>query len=175
MLQTGRLRLRPPVQQDLEFVLDMYSRPEVVRYIGKGEVQTTREQAAARIERYGSLFGPASGVWLVERRARGAADPEPAGFALLKPIPLSDGVSGQQDETEIGWHLHPTAWGQGIASESAQALVEHACAQGLARLVAVTHPDNAASQAVARRLGMTYRGTTRRYYNTVCELFDLEL
>lgn len=169
-LTTQRLRLRTPTAGDAEFVQDMYSRQEVMRYIGTGEVQTTREQAYQRIERYRSQFGPGTGVWLVESH-----DGVPLGFALMKPIPFSEGVVAQQEDIEIGWHLHPTTWGSGFATEAAQALIDHARAVGHKRLVAVTHPENTGSQAVARRLGMTHEGRTERYYNTSCELFTLDL
>ncbi|NLS09766.1 GNAT family N-acetyltransferase [Nesterenkonia sp. MY13] len=169
---TSRLRLRAPDEGDIDFVVDMYSRYEVVRYIGRGEVQTTREEAAERIQRYRSQFGPSAGVWLIEEQ--NTDDDAAVGFALLKPIPFSEGIEGEQD-VEIGWHLHPRAWGKGYASEAAQALVDHARAQGLKQLVAVTHADNAASQAVAARLGMTHQDSTDRYYNTTCELFTLDL
>lgn len=173
VLSTLRLRLRAPTAADAEFVRDMYSRTEVTEYIGAHEwVETTHQQALTRIERYRAQFGSAGGVWLVE--TRGGA---PAGFALLKPIPFSAHVTtevGDQD-TEIGWHLHPDSWGSGFAVEAAQALIRHARAQGLAELVAVTHADNVASQAVARRAGMSYAGTTSRYYDATCELFTLAL
>ena len=42
-------------------------------------------------------------------------------------------------------------------------------------MIAVTDPDNHASQAVCRRLGMTARGRTTRYYDTVTELFETEI
>ncbi|WP_120004166.1 GNAT family N-acetyltransferase [Nesterenkonia muleiensis] len=169
-LNTPRLLLRAPTDDDVGFVLDTYSRSEVVRYIGTGETQTTHEQAYQRIERYRSQFGPGTGVWLVENH-----DGAPLGFALMKPIPFSEGVVAQQEDLEIGWHLHPEAWGSGFATEAAQALIDHARAVGHKRLVAVTHPDNTGSQAVARRLGMTHEGRTERYYNTSCELFTLDL
>ena len=173
VLSTPRLRLRTPTATDAEFVRDMYSRNEVTEYIGaRNWVETTHQQALTRIERYRAQFGPASGVWLVE-----ADDGAPVGFALLTAIPFSAHVTtevGDQD-TEIGWHLHPDSWGSGFAVEAAQALIRHARAQGLAELVAVTHADNVASQAVARRAGMTYAGTTSRYYDAVCELFTLTL
>lgn len=171
-LLTERLRMRAPTEADADFVLDMYSRPEVTRHIGTHDwVETSRDQSLHRIERYRAQFGAASGVWLCEKREDGAQ----AGFALLKPIPFSDHVEAAPQDTEIGWHLHPDTWGSGLATEAAQALVSHARTQGLERLVAVTHADNAASQAVARRLGMSHQGPTDRYYDTTCELFTLRL
>lgn len=172
-LSTPRLTLRAPTAADADFVRDMYSRNEVTEFIGSRDwVETTHQQALTRIERYRAQFGPVGGVWLVETHKEAAV-----GFALLKPIPFSAQATleaGEQD-TEIGWHLHPDSWGAGFAVEAAQALIRHARAKGLAELVAVTHADNVASQAVARRAGMSYAGTTSRYYDAACELFTLTL
>lgn len=172
---TPRLRLRPPVTTDSDFVQDMYSRAAVMRFIGTGQIQPTRDQALDRIQRYRRLFGPGTGAWLLE----GIADGAPLGFALLKHIPFSADISeadpSAAPDVEIGWHLHPDAWGRGYAAEAATELIAHARHCGHQDLVAVTHPDNHPSQAVARRIGMTSAGLTQRYYDTVCELFTLTL
>lgn len=170
-IETSRLRLRAPTPEDLDFVLDLYSRPEVVRHIGTGQVQTTEGEALARIQRYRSFFGPHTGIWLIEKHD----DDAPLGFALLKPIPFSAGVDEAEMDIEIGWHLHPDAWGSGYATEAAQALIDLARAAGLARLVAVTRSENHASMAVTGRLGMRHQGQSDRYYDTTCELFTLDL
>ena len=94
-------------------------------------------------------------------------------------IPFSADISeadpSAAPDVEIGWHLHPDAWGRGYAAEAATELIAHARHCGHQDLVAVTHPDNHPSQAVARRIGMTSAGLTQRYYDTVCELFTLTL
>jgi len=74
-------------------------------------------------------------------------------------------------DLEIGWHLHPDAWGHGYATEAAAAVLDDAFSRGLARVIAVTDPDNRASQAVCRRLGMRHFGRTTRYYDTPNEHF----
>ena len=95
------------------------------------------------------------------------------GNLLLKPILLSTcEPSDRPNDVEIGWHLHPDAWGQGYATEAAEAVLDDAFSRGLAKVLAVTNPDNHASQAVCRRLGMTHLGCTTRYYDTPNELFE---
>ncbi len=76
-------------------------------------------------------------------------------------------------EVEVGWHLHPDAWGNGYATEAATAAVTDAFARGLERVIAVTHLDNHASQAVCRRLDMRHLGLTNRYMDTTCNLYEL--
>lgn len=95
------------------------------------------------------------------------------GNILLKPIPLSNGEpSSGQNEVEIGWHLHPDAWGHGYTTEAARAAMDDAFNRGLARVIAVTDPDNHASQSVCERLEITPLGRTTRYYDSVNELFE---
>jgi RimJ/RimL family protein N-acetyltransferase len=57
---------------------------------------------------------------------------------------------------EVGWRLAPSTWGQGYATEAAQAAVDWGFAhRDAAEIVAVTAVSNLASQAVMRRIGMT--------------------
>ena len=168
-LQTARLILRPYEPADAAFVRDLYSRPDVRRYIGDGTQRVrTMDEARAKItawnERY--LHEPVQGLWAVALQ-----DGTIAGSVLLKPIPDS-GTTAERD-IEIGWHFHPDHWGHGYATEAARAVLKHAFASGLPRVVAVTNPANAASQAVCRRLGMTHLGLSSAYYDAACELFEI--
>jgi len=62
---------------------------------------------------------------------------------------------------EIAYRLARSAWGRGIATEAAGALVAHGLRTlGLPRLVAVTYPENRASQRVLDKLGFERRGLT---------------
>lgn len=87
------------------------------------------------------------------------------GTIILVPLPAGDG------EVEVGWHLHPDAWGHGYASEGARAALAWGFAGGLEEVLAVVRPDNVASLAVCRRIGMAHLGRTSRYYGTDVELF----
>jgi RimJ/RimL family protein N-acetyltransferase len=164
------LRLRQWAPADAGFVFDLYSRWDVQRYIGRSpRVMVDRAEAEAAIARWREPRDPMHGIWALERNE----DCQLVGTMLLKSIPSSAAheplpASG---DTEIGWHLHPDAWGHGYATEAATCVLQHAFAAGLAEVVAVTNPENTASQAVALRIGMTARGLTDRYYNTTCALF----
>ncbi len=168
VLRTERLVLRPWREHDIDFLLDLYGREDVVRYLS-GRTISSPEEARASICRRREWFEtPPHGIWLVETHAG-----ERVGNLLLKPIPPSAGST--TDDIEIGWHLHPDAQGSGYATEAARAVLAHAGEQGLTHIVAVTHPDNAASQRVCNRLGMTAQGRTKRYYDAEVELFTLDL
>ena len=180
-LATDRLLLRRYTEADAPFLLDLHSRPDVQRWLGSGQVQTDPAQAVARAARYAALDHPVRGVWAIADRDGGAL----LGTLLLKDLPASTDPLADDDpaprdapdegETEIGWHLHPDAWGRGIATEAARRVLAHAADGGLARLLAVTNPANAASQAVARRIGMRGVGRARAYYDAECELFRIDL
>ncbi|MGM7421975.1 GNAT family N-acetyltransferase [Cellulosimicrobium sp. CpK407] len=178
-LTTARLTLRPWQPDDADAALDIYSRWDVMRFIGvTPRVLEHRDEALERVERWAAVDDGTHGVWaVVPREGEGADLPDaaPVGTILLKLIPASGTGDPSQPsgDTEIGWHFHPDVWGRGYATEAAAAVLAHAFERGLDRVVAVTHPDNAASQAVCRRIGMTHRGTTDAYYDTTCELFDV--
>jgi RimJ/RimL family protein N-acetyltransferase len=62
-----------------------------------------------------------------------------------------DGV----EELEIAYRLDPSYWGQGIATEAAGAVCDHAFAGlQLSRVISLIHPDNIASRRVAEKNGM---------------------
>ena len=167
-ITSDRLVMRPWHDDDADFLLDLESRWEVVRFLGAHpRTMRSRADALASIGRRRAVDHPVHGIWAIA-----TADGALAGNLLLKPIPLSAGESSDgADDVEIGWHLHPEARGHGYATEAAEAVLHDAFGRGLTEVLAVTAPDNHASQAVCRRLGMTALGRTTKYYDTVNELF----
>jgi len=169
-ITSSRLLLRPWHDDDADFLLDLESRWEVVRFLGAHPAtMNTRADALASIARRRAIDHPIHGIWAITT----AADGRLLGNLLLKPIPLSAGEpTGRPNDVEIGWHLHPDAWGHGYATEAAETVLHDAFSRGLTKILAVTDPDNQASQAVCRRLGMSHTGRTTRYYDTPNELFE---
>jgi RimJ/RimL family protein N-acetyltransferase len=169
-ITSRRLVLRPWRDVDADFLLDLESRWDVVRFLGaQPTTMSTREDALDSIARRRAVDHPIHGIWAITTAAEGRL----VGNLLLKPIPLSAGQpSGRPNDVEIGWHLHPDAWGHGYATEAADAVLDDAFSRGLAKVIAVTNIENHASQAVCRRLGMTHLGRTMRYYDAPHELFE---
>jgi RimJ/RimL family protein N-acetyltransferase len=167
-LISPRLLLREWEEKDAEFVLDMYSRWEVMRYLGTDpQVLTDLDGARARLASWRERQNGAHCVWAIQDRMSGRL----LGAAFLVRLLQSGTPLTPADDTEVGWHLHPDAWGQGYATEAATAILAHAARSGIKPVLAVTNPANEASQAVCRRLGMRHAGSTDRYYNMTCELF----
>jgi RimJ/RimL family protein N-acetyltransferase len=162
LLRTSRLVLRGWVEDDVPAFYDIYSRDEVVRWLGPHprRAVATPEEALEWIRRgheRRSGLEPPMGLWAIvplERR-------EPIGTVLLMPLADADGLT---DQLEIGWHLHPDEQGRGYATEAAQALLDRAAAAGIDAVLALTDLDNEPSQRVARRLGMNDEGVTDRWF-----------
>ena len=65
---------------------------------------------------------------------------------------------------EVGYRLRVSAWGRGLATEGARALVRYGMHElGLDRVVGLTHPDNDASKQVLMKAGLEARGVGRYY------------
>ena len=162
-LCTPRLRLRPWTtgRDDLARLTDLYSREQVIRWLGGTPTVSPVELVTrwARVHEQDERFG----CWAIEVRGGGTV----AGTVLLKPLP--DGVG----EVEVGWHLHPDSWGHGYATEAARAVIDRAFTAGLPEVYAVVRPGNERSLAVCRRLGMEPLGRMRRWYDVELEVFRL--
>jgi RimJ/RimL family protein N-acetyltransferase len=169
-IQTQRLTLRPFTPDDAPALFAVFSLPEVARWSGTGTPMTDVSEAQARIERMPVRAGdhPAAGLFAVVPHDTGRV----VGMALLVRIPASKGFDG--DDHEVGWHLHPDAWGNGFATEAATALVARGFAAGMPRVLAVTDPDNVRSQAVCTRLGMTDLGLRPDWYDRELRAFGLD-
>ena len=115
--------------------------------------------------------GPSSDAQIRDRLARETSNLAALGFQYW-PMFLAD--SGQfvgccglklcpyegspaAPELEVGFHLVPSMWGRGLATEAAEAAIRVAFGElGVRRLYAGHHPENAASGAVLHKLGFAF-------------------
>lgn len=174
-LQTTRLTLRPPLRADLPALIEIFTDPEVCRYLGDGRPRT-REQIE---QGFGNGlkcwkdrgFGP----FIVLESGRVIGD------CLLVPIVRSGKDANDFDqrgpEIEIGYRLARDQWGRGYATEAAARVLEWsldsaAAGPALQRVIAVTYPQNTASRRVLEKIGMRCLGETDDYYNVTTVLFE---
>lgn len=144
--ETERFFLRPRTAEDTSACFEMDSDPEVVRFVpGPWD-----DPAAHRAFIEARTLGPwpeGMGYWVIEARD------EPGsflGWILLLP------TDGAGSDVEIGWRLARGFWGQGIATEAARPVLDHALdTLGLGRVVAEIAAANVGSISVAEKLGMT--------------------
>jgi RimJ/RimL family protein N-acetyltransferase len=166
LLRTDRLLLRHWDESDLAAFFDLYSREDVMRWLGAHPRRplATVAEARQRLGRWHSHergLSPPLGLWAVVPCEAGLLPGQPVGTVLL--LPLSD-ADGPTDLVEVGWHLHPQHQGQGLATEAARAVLARAGKAGIDQVLALTDLDNVASQRVAVRLGMTDEGVTERWF-----------
>jgi RimJ/RimL family protein N-acetyltransferase len=166
VVRTDRLVVRAWRDDEAARMLDMYSRPEVVRYLGSSPTpMASLDQATrgiARVREHNAAAPPGCGWWAVEVASSGTV----AGTVAVGPI--DDDPDGT---LEIAWHLHPDSQGLGYATEAARAVLARAYAVGHPEVLALVAPANTGSLAVARRLGLEPRGRTERYYGMPLQVF----
>lgn len=144
-LATERLRLRPHNADDVEWLHELYSRPDVARYLldEPWTAEVTHDK-------------------LTKRLAKTDIDGETGALALViehDGVPIGDVALWLTDhehrQSEIGWVLDPAHGGQGFASEAVRAVLalgfDH---YRLHRITAQMDARNSASAALARRVGL---------------------
>ena len=175
-LETDRLLLRPLAQGDWDLVLEMFTDPEVMKFVAA----VSSEEALAALMKVAIRRGARGrvGVWCVLQRETG----EKLGTAVLLPLPIEESDTDwsllQEDrypdaDIEVGYMLRRSAWGKGYATEACRRLVQFAFEETeLDEIVAVTDPRNAVSQKVLRKCGLRDEGL-RRAYADECSAFRM--
>lgn len=147
ILDTVRLRLRPVAVSDVDAMVDLDSDPMVMRYVSGG-VATPREvieewvvpraQAEQRAHR--------TGMWAAQDRYSTAFF---GWFALRTPR------HSNRSELELSYRLRRDAWGRGLATEAAHALLTMSFSEiGAERVFASTMAVNTPSRRVMEKIGM---------------------
>ena len=148
VLETPRLLLRRQVPEDLDDLWALYCDPEITKYIP--DAPRTREEAREELEwhRNGHPRNPDLGLWATIHKETGIF----IGRCGLLPWT----IEGQQ-EVEVAYTIARAYWGQGLATEAAQAILQYGFEKlKLARLVSLIEPENVASQKVAEKIGMAF-------------------
>ena len=139
-LWTERLSLRPLLEADAPFVLELLNDPGWIANIGDRGVRSLDAARAYIAERF------APNTWFVVRDCKG----EPLGVCGL----VERAGLGAPD---IGYAFLERHCGRGYATEAAAAVLRHGRdTLGLTRIVAITAPENAASQRVLEKIGFRY-------------------
>ena len=161
-LEGSAVVLRPHRDADVPRIVEGAADPVLRRWLGQFTQPFSVEHAEQLVD---------AGL---ERRARGEgldwtlADPRTD--ELVGNLGLFKVVAGR--EGEVGYWLHPSGRGRGVAAEAVHLALRHALLPaevgglGLARVRAVAAVGNEPSQRVLERAGMTRQGMERR----VCTL-----
>src|SRR5215472_123150 len=115
ILTTNRLILRPWRASDREPLARMNADPQVMEFLA---ARPSREESDAMVDRIETHFREHGfGLWAAELRRGGAF----IGFVGFD-IPSYEAPYSE----ELGWRLAVEHWGQGLATEGAQAVVGYA-------------------------------------------------
>lgn len=158
---------------DVESAFEIYGDPDVMRYLGRSpEVVPCLDEQKARLEKIELAMlskQNSTGMWAIMTKN----DQEVIGSILFKELPDAD--NNPTGDFEIGWHLAKRAWGNGYATEAAEAIIQYAFKTMpiLEVLHAVAYDENLKSLAVMKRIGMKDQGTTTKYYGISCRHFTL--
>ncbi len=147
-LKTPRLILRPWTEADKAPFWRMNANPQVTRFLLPVADRAGSDARANDIIEHFTQHG--FGLWAVEITGITPF----AGFTGLRHIPYPAHFT---PAVEIAWRFDPAFWGNGFATEAAQACLDFGfSALGLSEIVAITRPDNLRSRAVMTRLGMRH-------------------
>jgi ribosomal-protein-alanine N-acetyltransferase len=139
--------------EDLDDLWALYSNPEITKYIP--DAPTSREEAKQELESYmnGHPKFPELGLWATIHKGTGKF----IGRCGLLPWTI-DG----QEEVEVAYTISQEYWGQGLATEAAQAILEYGFEKlKSSRLISVIDAENIASQRVAEKIGMHFERESR--------------
>jgi RimJ/RimL family protein N-acetyltransferase len=144
IFDTARLRARRIEPADADAMHAVYGDADAMRWVGDGSplalercrywIEVTQRNYASR----------GYGMFAVEQKP----SCDVIGFCgLVHP--------GGQTEAEIKYAYRREAWGQGLATEAAAALLRYGFqAHGLRHVIATAAPDNVASHRVLLKAGM---------------------
>ncbi len=148
-LLTPRLILEPFLPEaDLPEFHRLATNPEVMRYISGGLPFSEQRSHDFLARQVAHLQAHGYARWRLHLRESGQ-------FA---------GLCGAETKTldgervpELGWWIAQDLWGQGLATEAAQAALAHLWDTiGIPRITACAYPENAPSIRVMQKLGLSY-------------------
>ena len=146
VLETARLLLRPPLEEDLDGWATLMADEASSQFIGGPVPRAAAWRGMATMAGSWALKG--FGMFSVVEKGTGEW------IGRLGPW-QPEGWPG----TEVGWGLIRSAWGKGFAIEGAAAAIDWAFDRlGWTEVIHCIDPKNAASIALAERLGSSNKG-----------------
>ena len=152
IIETKRLKLRPFEDKDSAPFAAINGNPNTMRYF---PAPLSRSQSDYLLERFEYDRNKNGFSFLAtELKATGKL----VGFIGIHKIDdTTKAALTGHSVVEIGWRLSPEIWGQGLAPEGANALIDYAWSIfNLPNLVAFTTKTNQPSRRVMEKIGMIY-------------------
>ena len=165
-LDSARVRLRSVSEDDTDAIFAVFSNPAAMRYWSH-EPFADRARASAYIAEIHAGFARNDLFqWGIERVDRDG---------LIGTCTLV-GIDWMHRRCSLGYVLHPSCWGQGLAGEAASLALKYALGTlKLHRVEADVDPRNQASRQLLGRLGFSLEGLQRERYRLYEEVQDAEM
>lgn len=164
VLETERLQLRKIDFSDENQIFTYLSDIEVMKYYGL-EPATSLEDVRSEISWYQSIFENKTGIrWGITLKGK---DEVIGSVGFLNLV-------HQHKRADIGYELHRSFWGQGIAGEALVAILQFGFEHmNLERIQALIEPPNTASTKLVKKYGFTNEGLLRNYEFSLGRFDDL--
>jgi len=173
-LETKRLILRPISKDDIDFIYELFKRPETNKYSQYANVGS-RKEAEKLFEEFMKPGSPSRFRLIIQLKETRV----PIGTVGLHFY------SEKHKRAEIGYDLLHEYWGNGFTSEAVKEVVRYGfndlC---LRRLEATVDPENLASTRILTKNNFRYEGRLRKkffykgswhdelLYSIICEEYD---
>lgn len=145
--------LRPFTEDDTEALVALDADPAVMRFLTGGKPtppEEVRTRVLPRLLAEHPSLGGRRGYWAAED------DGGFAGWFEFRPV-----REDRPPVVELGYRLVRRAWGRGLATEGARALVRHGFTElDVACVIATTMAVNARSRRVLEKAGLRHHRTT---------------
>lgn len=163
VLSTQRLTLTTWVEEDLDDLALLHSDPETMRYVRSGRPESRDESRDLLASYLREQVDPGWTKWRVTDRH---------GWMVGRA-----GFGGHGRDRELGYTIRRDMWGQGMASEIAQALVRwHRKRNGSGqrvRLLAYVAVENLPSRRVLEKAGLVSTGYAG-HNGMNCAVYELD-
>jgi RimJ/RimL family protein N-acetyltransferase len=148
VFQTPRLILRQFTEADAPLILGLNSDPEIVKYVYEPTLKTIEHAQKILNNIILPQYKNNLGRWAIQTKE----NLDLIGWCGLKYQP-------ELDEIDLGYRLIQKAWGQGFATEAAQASLEYGFNElNLKLITGRAHIENLASIKVLEKIGMDFIG-----------------
>lgn len=143
-LETERLLLRKFSESDMEALYQIFSDPEVNRFLPWFPVKSMEEARVFFEEKYRAAYTqPRAYAYAICLKK----DNRPIGYINV----------GTEEPYDLGYGLRKEFWHQGIVTEAGKAIITQAKKDGIPYLTATHDRNNPRSGGVMKKLGMKYQ------------------
>jgi RimJ/RimL family protein N-acetyltransferase len=150
VVETERLRLRPPEESDLDALHRLQEDPNMMRDLADGHVYSIEESEVWLRHHIDLRAERGFGLWCAELKMNG-------GVIGWIDLTLPDWFPTLLPDPEIGWFIDRRHWGKGLATEGASAALHVALQElGYERVIAICKIENVASTRVMEKIGMSF-------------------